>query len=319
MDSVIDYKKLLQEERKRSKKNRRQNKKILNQKETKQSQKEDKNTVDNGAEKKNNVSSYNWNYPMNSGILELRELRLRSICEDPQSIFYSSTALQKKTFHYSPEVALTNWLQNIPNGDSGLGNWKTMSYGKRRVCMFGEEKARHEFQFSKKHQRKKETTTARTITSSLPSPLAEIARELVKRDVFSSSFPPNHVLLNEYQPGQGILAHTDGSSYESRTATLSLGSDVVIEFKIRLTSNEIGTIKNPTARTNSPIQVLLESGSLLVFQGNAYLNYCHGILMDVLQDETTDKCLNAPPHRKVSRGLRFSLTFRHKKETVTSA
>jgi len=312
MDSVIDFKKLLQEERKRNKKNRRQNKKVSDQKETKQSQKEHKNTADRGVEKENNVSSFNWNYPVNSGILELRELRLRSICEDPQSIFYSSTALQKKLVHYSPEAALTNWLQSIPNGD-GLGNWKTMSYGKRRVCMFGEEKARQEFQYPMQHQQRKETTTARTIKSALPQPLAEIAKELVKRDVFSSSFPPNHVLLNEYQPGQGILAHTDGSSYESRTATLSLGSDIVIEFRIRLTSNEIGTIENPTATTNSPIQVLLEAGSLLVFQGNAYINYCHGIPMDVLQDETTDKCLNAPPNRKVSRGLRFSLTFRHKK------
>ncbi|MGK3734105.1 MAG: hypothetical protein ACI90V_000942 [Bacillariaceae sp.] len=291
---AIDFKKLLREERKRNKKSGQQNNKIRDQEETKKLQKNDTVPVDHG--KENNI---NWNYPNNNGFLELRELRLRSICENPNSISYSSTALQKTC-----EAALTNWLKNIPSGDNGLGNWKTMKHGLRRVCMFGEEKGQPEFQQPQKQEM--------TIMYPLPPPLAEIARELVKRDVFPSSCPPNHVLLNEYQPGQGILSHTDGPIYEHRTATLSLGSSIVIEFTKRLAADEIGIV------TKTRKTILLESGSLLVFQGDAYLSYCHGIPMDVLQDITTDECLNAPPHQIVSRGLRYSLTFRHKKETSNS-
>eukprot|EP00533_Pseudo-nitzschia_delicatissima_P014646 CAMPEP_0197274992 /NCGR_PEP_ID=MMETSP1432-20130617/13374_1 /TAXON_ID=44447 /ORGANISM="Pseudo-nitzschia delicatissima, Strain UNC1205" /LENGTH=93 /DNA_ID=CAMNT_0042740855 /DNA_START=69 /DNA_END=350 /DNA_ORIENTATION=+ len=63
----------------------------------------------------------------------------------------------------------------------------------------------------------------------------------------------------------------------------------------------------------SPIQILLESGSLLVFDDDAYLNYCHGIEMDVYRDITKDNCLNATPGKVIPRGLRYSMTFRHKK------
>ena len=101
---------------------------------------------------------------MPDGFLDFRELALSCICEDPRSISYSSTALGKQTpkvgnangdeslsdgsnstepkfppgitgdkISISPEEALQNWLQNLPCGNSGLGEWKVMNYGKRRV------------------------------------------------------------------------------------------------------------------------------------------------------------------------------------------
>ncbi|MBW0472457.1 hypothetical protein O181_012172 [Austropuccinia psidii MF-1] len=42
--------------------------------------------------------------------------------------------------------------------------------------------------------------------------------------------PPNHCLVNEYLPGQGILPHQDGPAYFSTVATLSLESDIVYDF-----------------------------------------------------------------------------------------
>jgi len=336
---AIDFKKLLREERKRSKK-------ITNifrhQEIQKQSQTYDVKDSVHSIENNNNDNDGNavvdlyynnkWNYPIDSsGILELRELKLQSICENPKSILYSSTALQKQVITHSinnnsgddnkaaktemvsisPEKALMNWLQNIPSGDSGLENWKTMNYGKRKVCMFGEN-TNTEYQIGQGRQQQHSSSTK------LPPPLAEIAKELVKRDIFPSSYPPNHVLLNEYNPGEGILPHTDGPSYEHCTATLSLGSDAVMEFSKRLKSNEIGTTATKIATENNNStnrfrnkQVLLESGSLLVFQGDAYLNYCHEIPM-TLQDITTDNCLNNLPNQIISRGRRYSLTFRHK-------
>lgn len=260
------------------------------------------------------------------GFLSLSKLRLTSICENPASIFYSRSALASDDTNsdmpgiVNPAASLEDWLHRLPHGDSGLCEWKTMNFGKRRVCMFGERDEDGD------------------CDGSLPPPLREIAEELVAQGVFPPSRPPNHVLLNEYQAGQGILPHTDGPLYESRTATLSLSSSVVIEFTKRLSTSEIGTSNVPSAlelvgrdatvsdtfqssdatlMPLSPLQIVLEPGSLLVFQDDAYLRYCHGIAMDVWSDETTERCLNAPPHLILQRGKRYSLTFRHKKGKST--
>ena len=40
----------------------------------------------------------------------------------------------------------------------------------------------------------------------------------------------NHVLLNEYLAGQGIMAHLDGPMFHPVIATLSLGSHTVENF-----------------------------------------------------------------------------------------
>jgi hypothetical protein len=254
------------------------------------------------------------------GFLSMSKLNLTSICENPASIFYSRSALANDGAESDmPSIvnaagALEDWLHRLPHGESGLCEWKTMNFGKRRVCMFGEGEG--------------------DCDGSLPPPLREIAEELVSSGVFPPVTPPNHVLLNEYQPGQGILPHTDGPLYESRTATLSLSSNVVIEFSKRLSTSEIGSSTGTSTlelvgndatdsdtcqstggnfMQSSPLQVFLEAGSLLLFQDDAYLRYCHGIAMDVWNDETTERCLNAPPHQIVQRGKRYSLTFRHKK------
>lgn len=187
-----------------------------------------------------------------------------------------------------------------------------MNFGKRRVCMFGEVHI--------------PSTESCTKSAPLPHPMHELAQELVRQGVFPSETPPNHVLLNEYQPGQGIMPHTDGPIYKEHTATLSLVSSVVMEFTKRrqvggqaIPSGSVGG-RNSKARNDDPLQVLLESGSLLVFQDDAYINYCHGIAMDVWQDVThRDRLLNASAVTTadgdviVPRELRYSLTFRHKK------
>jgi alkylated DNA repair protein alkB family protein 6 len=267
----------------------------------------------------------------------MKALALETICENPPLILYSPTTFvthdnnatsssSSSSSSSLPLTALEDWLRQLPSGDSGLGEWKTMNYGKRRVCMFGEEE-----------QQQQVTGGAHgpsmTTMAVLPPPLLELAQELVTRGIFPPSAPPNHVLLNEYQPGQGIMPHTDGPMYENCTATLSLTSSVVMEFTKRWTEQE--QINNPlemphTTQTppesspssscSSPLKVLLQPGSLLVFQDDAYINYCHGIVMNVWQDVITNEmaCLNAKPTADnqtviVPRGLRYSLTFRHKK------
>src|SRR5699024_11991713 len=41
---------------------------------------------------------------------------------------------------------------------------------------------------------------------------------------------PNHVLVNEYTPGQGIMPHEDGGAYYPTVATVSLGGAVVLDL-----------------------------------------------------------------------------------------
>ena len=213
-----------------------------------------------------------------NGSLAFEKLNLQQVCSNPKSIFYSPDCL-------ADSRPLTQWLVSaLPQGDSGFGNWKTMTYGKRKVCMLGE-------------------------VSSLPPPFTIIAEQLVQAGIFPSNQPPNHVLLNEYQPSQGILPHTDGPLYASRTATLSLGSDVVLEFSKRLATDEIGAT---AATAAAAFSILLHANSLIVFEDDAYLNYCHGIAPDVWEDTTGTNCLNASPGIVVLRGHRYSLTFRHR-------
>lgn len=41
---------------------------------------------------------------------------------------------------------------------------------------------------------------------------------------------PNHVLVNAYQPGEGILPHEDGPLYHPAVAILGLGAPAVVRF-----------------------------------------------------------------------------------------
>jgi alkylated DNA repair protein alkB family protein 6 len=41
---------------------------------------------------------------------------------------------------------------------------------------------------------------------------------------------PNHVLINEYNPSEGIMAHEDGAAYYPMVATVSLGAPIVLDI-----------------------------------------------------------------------------------------
>jgi alkylated DNA repair protein alkB family protein 6 len=157
-----------------------------------------------------------------------------------------------------------------------------MKYGKRRVALFER--------------------------GALPPPLRQLSTVLVHMSIFPVDKEPNHVLVNEYQPGQGIMPHTDGSAYYERTATLSIGgSGVLLNFVPRLESQQIGFQQVETAA-----QVLLDgNGSLVIFADDAYSKYTHGIEDSITEEVATSKCANADRGTIVRRGYRISLTFRH--------
>lgn len=201
------------------------------------------------------------------------------ISKDPKYVYYLKTFLTP-----SQQYDLSRWLQRLPDAttEGQLGHWNTMKYSKRRVAMFH---------------------------SPLPDPLFLIASTMVTMGVFER--PPNHVLINSYSQGQGILPHTDGPLYQPRTATISIGgSDVIFKLAKRLTADEIGVQNSSTA-----LEVVLDgNGSLVVFCEDAYTNFVHSIDDQVMEERVSDCCCNAKVGTTIVRGDRISLTFRVKLE-----
>eukprot|EP00897_Mesotaenium_endlicherianum_P009546 jgi/Mesen1/861/ME000114S10941 len=71
--------------------------------------------------------------------------------------------------------------------------------------------------------------TNRRLQNWVPPWLNAITERLT-RDIGLFPKPINHVLVNEYKPGQGIMPHQDGPLYHPVVAILSLGSSAVMHF-----------------------------------------------------------------------------------------
>jgi len=154
----------------------------------------------------------------------------------------------------------------------------------------------------------------------LPPWVKQLCQSLTLASVFGMEETPDHVLLNEYQPGQGIMAHTDGPFFRPRVAILSLGGPAIFRFKRRLASGEIEGGKEDEQQR--PVgSVLLQPRSLIVFEGDAYHEHMHEILAVeeevVGGEEGTIPVLNLATAGEgvkvgetVRRALRVSLTFR---------
>jgi len=100
---------------------------------------------------------------------------------------------------------------------------------------------------------------------------------------------PDQVIINEYQPGQGIASHIDCvPCFEETVASLSLGSPCIMDF----TQSE----------TQEKISILLEPRSLVLLSGDARYRWQHAIA-----HRKTDS------HNGIAfrRGRRISLTFRN--------
>lgn len=79
----------------------------------------------------------------------------------------------------------------------------------------------------------------------------------------------NHVLVNHYEPGQGILPHTDGPAYSPWAAILSLGSAAVFDFWRDHAHAASGMLP--------ALSLLLPPRSLLIFSEDAYQKHLHGL------------------------------------------
>ena len=134
--------------------------------------------------------------------------------------------------------------------------------------------------------------TARRVDASMRlGPLPDWLMDYCQRLSDGGHFPkiPDQVIINEYQPGQGIASHVDCvPCFEETIASLSIGSFCVMEFTHSATGEKIGQ--------------LLEPRSLIILSGDARYQWKHAIPV-----RKTDKYA----HQTIHRGRRVSLTFRN--------
>ncbi|KAI0834968.1 hypothetical protein F5Y06DRAFT_146284 [Hypoxylon sp. FL0890] len=91
---------------------------------------------------------------------------------------------------------------------------------------------------------------------------------------------PNHVLINEYPPGIGIMPHKDGAAYHPVVCTVSLGASLCLNI---YKSNNDGTLDPDPAW-----RVLQEPRSLLITTSSLYTGFLHGIA-DITEDVELSK------------------------------
>jgi alkylated DNA repair protein alkB family protein 6 len=114
----------------------------------------------------------------------------------------------------------------------------------------------------------------------LPAPLPKwvvpwLARLQREVSLLGPDGPPlNHVLINSYPPGQGIMAHQDGPLYFPVVCILSLGAPTVMSFTPHqsIMSDDTSLAAPPQTQ-----RVTLPPRSLLIFARDAYERYLHGI------------------------------------------
>ncbi|KAK8846818.1 hypothetical protein IAR55_005906 [Kwoniella newhampshirensis] len=162
----------------------------------------------------------------------------------------------------------------------------------------------------------------------------------------------NQVLVNEYEPGQGISPHEDGPAFRPLVATLSLGSHTVLDIHHYLSTTApsppmVTSMPSPSddpANEGRPIaaiplaHLLLLPRSLLILSSSLYTSHLHAIAprtkdivrskeansddevvisnADLLCDAFIADRLRENGSWEKERGVRTSLTFRHAEKVL---
>ncbi|GAM39166.1 hypothetical protein TCE0_034r10487 [Talaromyces pinophilus] len=128
---------------------------------------------------------------------------------------------------------------------------------------------------------------------------------------------PNHVLINEYCPGQGIMPHEDGPAYYPLVATISLAAPIVLDLYEKKV--ETDTVDAEKEDTGPKYRILQEPRSLLITTGSLYTQYLHGIANTLKDDALTPESIcnwslvgdqQAYKTGAYERQTRVSLTYR---------
>lgn len=147
--------------------------------------------------------------------------------------------------------------------------------------------------------------------------------------LFTPTTFPNSVRIHEYQQGEGIGPHCDGPIYVPMVTVLSLASSCLMSFYPRqgLYENHPMDHYNDTFKfaegeigQRVPLQsVVLEPRSLLIFSGEGYYHYPHGV-SDKAQDDLSSNLVGTVVNRaflrdkevtSIPRTFRASITTRN--------
>uniref|UniRef100_A0A8C1PMT3 AlkB homolog 6 n=1 Tax=Cyprinus carpio TaxID=7962 RepID=A0A8C1PMT3_CYPCA len=147
----------------------------------------------------------------------------------------------------------------------------------------------------------------------LPNPKGMLYTEKISALGTFAGKTANHVLVNEYKPGEGIMPHEDGPLYHPTVTTLSLGSHTLLDFYKPVCQTQSETPQ--TEESRDMLSLLVQRRSLLILQDDMYKFYLHGIhgvCEDILSEHVVDlSSTGAQVGNKLPRGTRVSLTIRH--------
>ncbi|CAD2213071.1 2OG-Fe(II) oxygenase superfamily, putative [Angomonas deanei] len=165
--------------------------------------------------------------------------------------------------------------------------------------------------------------------ANMPAWVQQCTDMLVYDGIFTPTTFPNSVRIHEYEPGEGIGPHVDGPIYVPLVTVLSLSSTCVMNFYPRREPypdkpmehyNDTFKFSEGDIGRETPIQsVVMEPGSLLIFEGEAYYYYPHGVSDKEVSDlapefsgEVVNRHLLKDANiQKVERKYRASITTRN--------
>ncbi|PAA66426.1 hypothetical protein BOX15_Mlig009985g1 [Macrostomum lignano] len=113
------------------------------------------------------------------------------------------------------------------------------------------------------------------VSEPLPDWLERLIDRVAGLGLFSGR--PNHVLVNEYLPRQGIMPHHDGSLYEPTVATVSLGSHTLLDFYSPVPADSGSEAGSASLASRYIGSAVLQPRSLVLVTGLMYTRYMHGI------------------------------------------
>ena len=152
------------------------------------------------------------------------------------------------------------------------------------------------------------------IAEPLPIWLQSVVDDVNSTGIFGHH-PANHVLLNEYLPGQGIMPHLDGDLFYPTITTVSLGSHTVLDFYEPLKDDG----DHRSLEDRFQFSLFVRPRSLLVLKEDLYHKYLHGI-REVDSDQDCEgvviKRYEGGGGKMISRGTRISLTIRNVPKTT---
>jgi len=123
------------------------------------------------------------------------------------------------------------------------------------------------------------------IPLAIPKEVQKLSQEIVQKKLLE--IQPDQVIINEYNPGEGIRPHKDRNYYENQICGVNLGSGCIMRF-IKGKNLEI-------------IDIEIPARSLYIMQDDARKKWDHGI------PPRKKDTINGQVHH---RGRRVSITYR---------